>query len=213
MHMTTSATRPGAKRGPYAKTALRRAEIVEAATSVFATRGYHGGSLRDIARQIDLSLTSLVHHFSSKSELLEAVLENADRTADWFGERAQQQGLKVAIMELVEINFSRAELVRLLAIVSSEASAPDHPAHRWFVARYDNVTETLESMIVADVAACRIRSVTNPRELACILTATWDGLQLQWLLNPACDMRSQMSRALDTLLPTADPGTSHADGI
>ena len=107
MHMTTFATRSGAKRGPYAKTARRRAEIVEAATSVFAARGYHGGSLRDIARQIDLSFTSLVHHFPSKSDLLEAVLESADSTADWFGERARQQGLKVAILELVEINFSR----------------------------------------------------------------------------------------------------------
>lgn len=213
MPMTTSATRPGAKRGPYAKTPRRRAEIVEAATSVFATRGYHGGSLRDIARQIDLSLTSLVHHFSSKSDLLEAVLESADSTADWFGERAQQRGLKVAIMELVEINFSRAELLRLLAIVSSEASAPDHPAHSWFVARYDNLAGATESMILADVAACRIRSVTNPLELARILIATWDGLQLQWLLNPAYDMRGGMSRALDTLLPTADPGTSHADGV
>ena len=213
MHMTTSATRTGAKRGPYAKTPRRREEIVDAATSVFATRGYHGGSLRDIARQIDLSLTSLVHHFSSKSELLEAVLESADRTADWFGERARQQGLKVAIMELVEINFSRAELLRLLAIVSSEASAPDHPAHNWFVARYDNYTRALESMILADVAACRIRSVTNPLELARILIATWDGLQLQWLLNPACDMLGGMSRTLDTLLPTADPGTPPADGV
>ena len=68
-------------------------------------------------------------------------------------------------------------------------------------------------MILADVAARRIRSVTNPLELARILIATWDGLQLQWLLNPACDMRGEMSRALDTLLPTADPGTSHADGV
>jgi AcrR family transcriptional regulator len=211
--MTTSATRSGAKRGPYAKTARRRAEIVEAATTVFAARGYHGGSLRDIARQIDLSLTSLVHHFSSKSDLLEAVLESADSTADWFGERARQRGLKVAILELVQINLSRAELLRLLAIVSSEASAPDHPAHSWVVARYDNITRALESMILADVAAGRIRPVTNPLDLARILIATWDGLQLQWLLNPACDMLGEMSRAIDTLLPPADPGTSHADGV
>jgi AcrR family transcriptional regulator len=33
---------------------------------VFATRGYHGGSLRDIARELDLSLTSIVHHYNTK---------------------------------------------------------------------------------------------------------------------------------------------------
>ena len=53
-------------RGPYAKSEQRRREIVEAATSVFATRGYHGGSLRDIARELDLSLTSIVHHYNTK---------------------------------------------------------------------------------------------------------------------------------------------------
>ncbi|MGV9381299.1 TetR/AcrR family transcriptional regulator [Nonomuraea sp. NPDC003707] len=40
--------------------------------------GYRGGSLREIAKQLDLSLTSVVHHFPSKSALLVAVLENAD---------------------------------------------------------------------------------------------------------------------------------------
>src|SRR5215218_8251006 len=67
-------------RGPYAKSAQRSIEILDAATTVFATHGYRGGSLRDIARQLDLSLTSIVHHFGSKYALLEAVLERADRT-------------------------------------------------------------------------------------------------------------------------------------
>ena len=50
-------------RGPYAKSAQRSSDILDAAATVFATHGYHGGSLRDIARSLDLSLTSIVHHF------------------------------------------------------------------------------------------------------------------------------------------------------
>src|SRR3954454_9634741 len=65
-------------RGPYAKSAQRSSDILDPATTVFATHGYSGGSLRDIARQLDLSLTSIVHHFGTKYELLDAVLERAD---------------------------------------------------------------------------------------------------------------------------------------
>ncbi|WP_352718762.1 helix-turn-helix domain-containing protein [Mesorhizobium sp. M0306] len=66
--------------GPYAKSAQRSIDILDAAATVFATHGYRGGSLRDIAREPDLSLTSIVHHFGTKFELLEAVLERADKT-------------------------------------------------------------------------------------------------------------------------------------
>src|SRR4051794_4948500 len=78
--MTTS-RKPGT-RGPYAKSAQRSSDILDAATTVFATHGYRGGSLRDIARQLDVSLTSVVHHFGTKYELLEAVLERADKTTN-----------------------------------------------------------------------------------------------------------------------------------
>jgi AcrR family transcriptional regulator len=63
------------RRGEYANTARRKAEIVEAAERAFAVAGYHGGSLRQIARDLNLSFTSLRHHVPSKEALLIAVLE------------------------------------------------------------------------------------------------------------------------------------------
>src|SRR3954471_12648721 len=67
-------------RGPYAKSAQRSIEILDAATTVFATHGYRGGSLRNIARELDLSLTSIVPYFGRKYALIDAVLERADKT-------------------------------------------------------------------------------------------------------------------------------------
>ena len=199
--MTSAHTRP-AKRGPYAKSALRRTEIIEAATSVFASRGYHGGSFRDVARQIGMTLPSVLHHFPSKSDLLEAVLEHADQTAaPWFSKHAEERGIKSAIIELVEVNFTRTELLRLLAIVSSEASAPDHPAHTWFVKRYENLTQALATMIDNDVSAGRIEPPANSEAAAQAILAAWDGLQLQWLLAPESDMIDRMTLVLDSLLP------------
>lgn len=187
-------------RRQYAKTAQRRADIVDAAMSVFAARGYHGGSLRDIARELDLSLTSLVHHFPSKSDLLEAVLEHADKQADWVEESLRDVGVKGTVLRLWEFNSGHPQLLRLLAIVAAEASAPDHPAHAWFVHRYHRVVTGLARAVEYDRAQGRIQGDTDPLDVARALTAGWDGLQLQWLLDPSHDYKSTLRMNLEHLL-------------
>lgn len=189
------------RRGPYAKTAQRRVEIIEAATTVFAQRGYHGGSLRDISKELGLSLTSLVHHFPTKSELLEAVLDHANATGGAsFVSDAHEHGIKVAILRLSESNFGHPELLRLLAIVASEASSPDHPAHAWFVQRYRRLVQSVQPLIDEDRDRGRVRPDGDTAVLAKRVIALWDGLQLQWLLDPNEDMIGEMRGALDDLL-------------
>lgn len=193
-------TTTAASRGPYAKTARRRAEIIEAATAVFSSRGYHGGSLRDISKQLGLSMTGMIHHFPTKSELLEAVLESADAEAWWFSEFAKEHGVRAAVMRVWENNYEKPEMLRLLAIVASEASAPEHPAHGWFVDRYDRLIALLTELIEVDQGLGRIEAGIDAADSARILVASWDGLQLQWLLRPSDDLISLMGQNLDRLL-------------
>jgi len=194
---TSTVPRP---RRQYAKTAQRQAEIIEAATTVFASRGYHGGSLRDIARELDLSLTSLVHHFPTKIELLVAVLQHADSQATWLPGFGDEHGIQAATLKLWESNYEHPELLRLLAIVAAEASAPDHPAHAWFVHRYEQAVEAYSESIRRDQSRGRINPATDPTSAARLITATWDGLQLQWLLNPSKDLTSDFRNFLGQLL-------------
>ncbi len=56
-------------------TVTRRDEIVAAATQLFAEKGYEGASMSDLAERVGLRKASLFHHFTSKEELREAVLE------------------------------------------------------------------------------------------------------------------------------------------
>src|SRR5689334_23014665 len=72
---TAPRTEPS-RRGPYRKGTQSRAELVQAASRVFAEHGYAGGSLRQIAVEVGMSAASLVQHFGSKEGLLEAVLAN-----------------------------------------------------------------------------------------------------------------------------------------
>lgn len=189
-----------AQRRQYAKTAQRRADIVEAATVVFAARGYHGGSLRDIARQLDLSLTSLVHHFPTKSELLLAVLEHADVEAESLSPIDDGEDIRIALRRRWIYNYGHPELLRLLAIVASEASAPDHPAHGWFIRRYDIVVDRFAAAIEREKTIGRVDADIDARKSAHIIVAAWDGLQLQWLLRPDDDLTSDFELLLERVL-------------
>lgn len=48
----------------------RRNDFLEAATELFAQRGYEGTSVADLAEATGLSKAAFVHHFQSKEELL-----------------------------------------------------------------------------------------------------------------------------------------------
>ena len=53
--------------------------ILRAATALFRERGYHGSSMRTLARGHRMEAASLYYHFASKQEILFAIL---DRTLD-----------------------------------------------------------------------------------------------------------------------------------
>jgi AcrR family transcriptional regulator len=49
--------------------------IVDAATRLFHDRGYHGTSIRDIAREADIGIATLFHHHDSKMDLLRGIVD------------------------------------------------------------------------------------------------------------------------------------------
>lgn len=51
--------------------------ITQAALQVFARKGYHQASIREIARAAELSLAGLYHYVGSKNELLFLVIDQA----------------------------------------------------------------------------------------------------------------------------------------
>jgi AcrR family transcriptional regulator len=53
----------------------RRREILAAALTVFAEKGYDGGTMRDIARRVGVTEPALYRHFSGKEELFLTLLE------------------------------------------------------------------------------------------------------------------------------------------
>lgn len=94
-HITESPAAPSAEGATS-----RRERILEAAARAFATHGYRGSSLRDIAREAGCSLTLLDHHFGGKSQLLDAVLQQQHRNCE-----KRLDGLRAGVDAAAEIRL------------------------------------------------------------------------------------------------------------
>jgi AcrR family transcriptional regulator len=58
-----------------------RAALLEEATALFATRGYAGTSLEDVASASQVTRGAVYHHFAGKQALFEAVLDLQEQRA------------------------------------------------------------------------------------------------------------------------------------
>ena len=56
---------------------MNRDQILEASARIISQKGYHAASMQDIAEAVNLQKASLYHHFSSKQEILLALLDQA----------------------------------------------------------------------------------------------------------------------------------------
>lgn len=198
-HVTTAEPRV---RGEYAKTPARRQEILAAAVDVFSTAGFHKGSLRDVAERAGLSQAGLLHHFPSKSHLVEAVLAWRDEESQArFTEGTSGRSALRSMVELIEYNQrATPELAELYATLSAEATSPDHPVHTYFVQRYAWVVGYTRDALQRAEEAGELRAGVDCSSAARTVVALMDGLQIQWLYDRgAVDMAAEVRRYVQSL--------------
>ena len=76
-----------AKRRPRGAELSKRERILRAAERLFAQQGFHGASMRDIAKAAGVGVSILVYHFETKHNLYRALFER-DR---WLFEQRLEQ--------------------------------------------------------------------------------------------------------------------------
>ncbi|MET8983556.1 TetR/AcrR family transcriptional regulator [Streptomyces sp. NPDC004539] len=179
-------TTPRKPRGPYRKGLERREQILRAALEVFGDHGERGASLKEIADRVGMSQAGVLHYFGSREELLVAVLEERDARGGRATAHVTSPG--EALATTAARNTGERGLVDLFVTLSAAASDPAHPAHAFFTRRYDELTDSLATGLREGQRHGRTRDDVRPDQLARMLIALSDGLQLQWLLNPGVDM-------------------------
>jgi AcrR family transcriptional regulator len=189
------ATRSSAVREPRAErhTARPRQErgvrteaaILDATLRLLATRGVQGTSLDAVADEVGVAKSSILWHFGSKEELL---LRVAERVFDEVARGPVRQILELPTIEerdeatwrfFSQTLRERSELRRLVLylIFESVEGRPELRARLQQI--YRNIRELYERGLrgVGEDEGQR-------RRMALISVATFDGLFLQWLLEP-----------------------------
>ena len=99
------------------------------------------------------------------------------------------------LLRAVERNSDEPGLVRLFVSMSAESVDSDGIAHEFFVDRYRWLIAEIAGDIRAQQEEGELSGVIDAEDIASILVAVADGLQLQWLLNPdGVDMGARMGR-------------------
>ena len=176
----TSTRRPGR---PKAGSEDKKARILAEALTLFSTRGYVGTSLADIARASDISKAGLLHHYSSKDQLLAAVLDERDRrTMSRLPDG--DEGAEVALdawVEMVAHNQRHPDGVALYTAMSAAVIDSDHQAHPWFRQHLMSAIAYLVDALERGKATGEVRADAPSEQIARKLVALSDGLQIQWL--------------------------------
>ncbi|MCU1572508.1 MAG: HTH-type transcriptional repressor KstR2 [Micrococcaceae bacterium] len=195
--METMTTRA---RGPYKTGVRRREQLIAVAVDVFAQHGYAGGSIRAIAEKAGVSHATLIQHFGSKEGLLTAVLEDWDRRTVEEG-LADVSGLDYfrRLPDVMAAHQYNRGLLELFTTLAAEASSPTHPAHAFIAQRYAGNLATLaghlrEAAQRGDIAPLTDAQIQIEVQL---VTATLDGIGLQWLLNPTTDVVASVAAYVD----------------
>lgn len=177
------------KTGSYEVGRAKRAEILDVATRLFGTSGYHKVPLSQLAADVGLSESGLLHHFRSKKHLLLAVAEcRLEQTATWWGSRELELAADPLEVFRTMVDSTR-ELVRepglieLFVLISAEAADATTPAHQLYASWYQRAVDETAQRLAAGVERGHLRPDTGVGGCAREIIAVSDGLQLQWVLS------------------------------
>lgn len=178
-HVADPATAEPTVEKPAAST--RREEILDSASALFAERGYHGASLRDISRRVGISHPGMLHHFASKEALLGAVVDRLEAHAQGLLDSIEvlQSSPQSLVAALAGPWDPRQHSMALLATLGAEVVNPDHPG-RFRIARLRLVHEHVLEQVLAGLAANgRLTPGADPKFLARTLFSLLLGLTVR----------------------------------
>ncbi|SDS82355.1 TetR/AcrR family transcriptional regulator [Microterricola viridarii] len=175
------------RRGPYAATAARRADLARAALASFAEHGHERASLRDIAARADMTHAALLRHFSGKDELLLAALTQHEQDEEDLAARIAESRLPAEkiLSTVLREEFSEADYQRNWMALVVAATNPTHPAHEFFMGRRERMRTRFTGTVLT---TSRDSASISADEKVTLALAMMDGLRIQVLMDPTRDV-------------------------
>jgi len=190
------------KRGPYAKSAEKRAAIAKAAYDVVMEVGHPQLTTAAVAAKAGMLERTMLYHFPTRDHLLVAAIDYFEghlETGD--GERGRERPLATPdqfrdlIDTLAQRSPSEDKRLQLQVALASAAQDPAHPAHAFFQRHYERVMAEMVELMKARQAAGLAHPDRDPVRMARQFIAVWDGLQQNWLIRRDFDLTEEITEA------------------
>lgn len=184
-------------------TAAQRRELIEqAATELFAERGYHGAGMSDIARRSGVSVPVVYDHVASKQELYRRLLERHYRElqAIWIEHLGSGRPTEARLAGAVEAWFAYVETHPFASRVLFRATTGDPEIDaigREVAARSrDEMLPLLDREPAATAADDSPAGVELVWE---VFRATMQGLALWWVEHPEVPREQLVATTMNAL--------------
>jgi AcrR family transcriptional regulator len=173
-------------RGRYPKGDASRERILDAATELFATRGYAGAGVDRLAERSGIAKTAIYYHFGNKEGLLAAVLERAaSQWIDGIQQAARQAGdplgrLDRALGGMRAMLEEKPWILKLFQILTLEV-AEEKPEIR---ATLQGIVRHARAAIIDGMRESLGVEVPGADDVAGMMLAALDGIALGLQLDP-----------------------------
>ena len=165
----------------------RRQLILSVAERLLARNGWRNTSLAQIAKEAGVTPAGLLHHFESKEQLLNAVLDARDADDEIHAD--YRSGDLVTELSRVPERFDRApELVGTFTVLLVENIAPDAPLHGRLLRRYCDAIDIITAIIARGQESGQYRADVNAAAKAVEILAFINGMETLWLLDPTIQL-------------------------
>lgn len=186
-----------------------RGRLIEAATHLFAKKGYRDTSVHAIGEAAGISRGSIFWHFGSKDGLLLAVVERV--FAEWesgslvsdVGGGTGAEAVRRALGSHRSFLQHNREICRLFFVLMFEGLGPRPELAREFARLHRGLRRLAADWIDEGIEAGELRSDLDPQGVATSVIGALGGIAYQWLLDPA---RVNLDRAYEGLAATLTRG-------
>ncbi len=165
----------------------RKELIIDVATRFLARNGARGTTLGEIAAEAGVSQAGLLYHFSTKDDLLHAVLDRRDEFEDalLWGD-GPDPGLRIfeIIAEIVGSWSERPEIVGLVAVLVAENVGYDGALRPRLASKYRLTVDRLASTLRAAQLRGEVRADVDAHLKSIEILAFLSGLEMAWLVSP-----------------------------
>lgn len=182
-------------------TALRRDAVLAKAEELFAERGYHATSVRDIAEALDIKAGSLYTHIEAKEELLAELLNDA---ADRFF-AALKPIIESNLIPIEKVKRAIAAHVQVItdnvvsaSVYSTQWRHLSEPRRSAFAARRDEYERLFRSLVHDCIRSGAFADVDE--KFATLLILSSINWIYQWYRPDGPMTAEEIARALTEML-------------